>query len=315
VSTPPPTGRQLELARGDQHATIVELGAALRSYSIGGRPRVDGYERAEMCNGSRGQVLLPWPNRIASGAYHFGGVDHQLAWNEPQQHNAIHGLVRWSAWNVDAQSADRVALSLTLLPQPGYPFTTAYALEYALDEHGLTVRLRATNIGDRPCPFGAGFHPYLRLDPARIDGLELQSPASAHYFANEDQIPTGRAPVDGTDHDFRAPHPIGATRMDTAFTDLARAADGRASVTLRDPDTDDTVSMWCDESFDYLMVFTGDALPDAERRRTGLAVEPMTCAPDAFRSGDGLLVLEPGEAFEGSWGISSSGRARSARRS
>ena len=51
------------------------------------------------------------------------------------------------------------------------------------------------------------------------------------------------------------------------------------------------------------MVFTGDALPEPERRRQGLAVEPMTCAPNAFNSGDGLLTLAPGETFRGQWGI------------
>jgi aldose 1-epimerase len=301
--SPAPTGEQFDIVHGDQRATIVELGAALRAYEVGGRPRLDGYEHDEMCTGSRGQVLLPWPNRIAGGTYRFGGTDHPLAWNEPQKHNAIHGLVRWSRWNVDRAAADRVTLSHTLLPQPGYEFTVAFTLEYALGDDGLDVRVDATNLGAEPCPFGAGFHPYLRLDTERIDELELSSPASAYYLANADQIPTARAPVDDTELDFRAPRLIGSTRMDTAFTGLERGADGRATVTLRDPRSGDAVSMWCDERFDYLMVFTGDALPDPQRRRTGLAVEPMTCAPDAFRSGDGLLVLEPGETCTGRWGI------------
>jgi aldose 1-epimerase len=311
---PAPTGQQLELVRGDQRAIVTELGATLRSYTVGGRPRLDGFEVEEMCSGSRGQVLLPWPNRIASGAYRFGDVDHQLPWNEPQKHNAIHGLVRWSRWTVSARADDRVTLTHTLLPQPGYEFTVAFTLEYGLGDDGLEVRVDAKNLGTERCPFGAGFHPYLRLDPSHIDDLELESPASSHYLADADQIPTGREPVDGTAFDFRSPRAIGATRMDTAFTELARSAEGRATVTLRDRATGDAVSMWCDEGFGYLMIFTGDALPDAHKRRMGLAVEPMTCAPDAFRSGDGLLVLEPGETWTARWGIGASGRARSARR-
>ena len=301
--SPAPSGQQLELAFGDQRATVVELGAALRSYAVGGRPRIDGYETDEMCSGSRGQVLLPWPNRIAGGTYEFGGAEHQLALDEPARHNAIHGLTRWMQWRIDAVEPASAALSLTLLPRPGYPFTLELGLQYALLDTGLEVRVRATNVGSGACPYGAGFHPYLRLDPARIDALELQSPASAYYRSNDDMIPTGRERVDGTDYDFRTARVIGTTRMDTAFTDLARDDDGRAAVRLRDPASGDTVTMWCDASFGYLMVFTGDALPDAERRRTGLAVEPMTCAPDAFRSGDGLRVLEPGETAEGRWGI------------
>ena len=49
-----------------------------------------------------------------------------------------------------------------------------------------------------------------------------------------------------------------------------------------------------------MQVFTGD-LPDVRRR--GLAVEPMTCPPQALRTGEGLLRLEPGDAFRGEWGI------------
>jgi aldose 1-epimerase len=51
------------------------------------------------------------------------------------------------------------------------------------------------------------------------------------------------------------------------------------------------------------MVFTADGIPDTARRRRSVAIEPMTCAPNAFRSGDGLIVLQPGDSWSGSWGI------------
>jgi aldose 1-epimerase len=191
----------------------------------------------------------------------------------------------------------------TLYPQPGYPFLLGLELRYALGTSGLTVHAGATNLGNEACPYGAGFHPYLRLDPDRIDSLELSSPASEYYRSDDRMIPIGREPIAGSAFDFRDARAIAGTQMDTAFTRLARDADGRATVKLRDPATGDTVALWCDESYPYLMIFTGDALPDADRRRTGLAVEPMTCAPDAFRSGDGLEVLEPGASGSGAWGI------------
>ena len=62
-----------------------------------------------------------------------------------------------------------------------------------------------------------------------------------------------------------------------------------------------TTTLWADESYPYLMVFTGDPLPDVARR--SVAVEPMTCAPNAFRSGEGLIRLESGQAHVGNWGI------------
>jgi aldose 1-epimerase len=301
----PPSGRQIEIAAGDQRATVVELGAGLRTYTVAGRPRIDGYDRDEMCSGSRGQLLVPWPNRIADGTYELGGVSHQLAWNEPVMRNAIHGLVRWANWAVRESAADRVVLSHTLYPQPGYPFLLGLEIEYALDAEGLRVRTTATNLGTDPCPYGAGAHPYLRLDADRIDGLELLSPAATYYESDECKIPTRRASVAGTPFDFREPRTIGATVMDHAFTDLARDTDGRATVRLRDPANGTTVELWFDETYGYLMIFTGDALPDPHRRRTGLAVEPMTCAANAFRTGDGLQVLDPGATTSGVWGIRS----------
>jgi aldose 1-epimerase len=303
---PPPTGRQFEIAAAAHRATIVEVGAALRTFTVGSRDRIEGYSVDEMGSGSRGQVLAPWPNRIAAGSYDFGGAHHQLALNEPALGNAIHGLVRWVNWTVDAHDSDRVAMSHTLHPQPGYPFTLGLDIEYRLADDGLRVHLRATNLGADRCPYGAGFHPYLRLDPARIDRLELHAPAATYFPSDGHKIPTGRAPVADSPFDFRAARAIGATQMDHAFTDIERDPDGRATVRLRDPATGDTVALWFDAGYPYLMLFTGDSLPDAHRRRAGLAVEPMTCAPNAFRTGDGLVHLEPGAVASGSWGISAS---------
>ena len=59
-------------------------------------------------------------------------------------------------------------------------------------------------------------------------------------------------------------------------------------------------TLWADESYPYVMVFTGD-IPEIGRK--GLAVEPMSCPPDAFRSKDGVVVLEPDASWMGTWGI------------
>ena len=89
-----PSGEQFEIAAGDQQAVVVEVGGGLRSYSAGGRKLVDGYGADEMSSSGRGQVLIPWPNRLQDGSYEFDGRRHQLPLNEPQHHNASHGLVR-----------------------------------------------------------------------------------------------------------------------------------------------------------------------------------------------------------------------------
>ena len=95
---------------------------------------------------------------------------------------------------------------------------------------------------------------------------------------------------------------LGDVALDTGYADLARGADGLARVALTGPDGRG-LSLWLDEGYRYLMLFTGDSLPQPERRRRGLGVEPMTCAPNALASGDGLEVLPPGGALTATWGL------------
>ena len=296
-----PSGEQIEIRAGDQHAVVVEVGGGLRSYSVGGRELVDGYGVNEMSSSGRGQVLIPWPNRLQDGNYEFNGRRHQLPLNEPERRNAIHGLVRWVAWTTSAREAHRVVMEYVLHPQPGYPFSLRLGIEYALLNSGLRVRTTATNVGVDACPYGSGAHPYLTFGTATVDHLILHASARTVLRSDGRGLPIGTQSVEHTEYDFRQPRPIGATTLDHAFTDLERDRDGLARVAIRDPDHGTEVSLWVDESYPYLMLFTGDPLPDVRRR--SLAVEPMTCPPNAFRTGDALIRLEPGSSFTSTWGI------------
>jgi aldose 1-epimerase len=296
-----PSGEQIEIVAGDQQAVVVEVGGGLRSYTVGGRDVVDGYRADEMSSSGRGQALIPWPNRLEDGSYEFDGRRYQLPLNEPQRHNAIHGLVRWAAWTASAREPHRVVMEHLLYPQPGYPFSLRLSIEYTLSDSGLKVRTTATNVGIAPCPYGSGAHPYLTLGTATIDPLMLRIPARTVLRSDERGLPIGTQDVKDTPYDFRQPRRIGSTTLDHAFTDLERDEDGLARVRLRDPDRGIEVSVWVDEGYRYLMAFTGDPLPDVRRRSLG--VEPMTCSPNAFRNGDALIRLEPGSSFTSTWGI------------
>jgi len=278
------------------------VGGALRSYAVDGLDVVDGYGSDERCAAGRGQPLIPWPNRIADGRYRFAGTDNQLSLTEPKQANAIHGLVRWANWTPVEQAADRVVMAHLLHPQPGYPFLLDLRLAYSLADDGLTVGIEATNVGTTPLPFGAGAHPYLTLGTEVIDPLVLRAPGSTWIRSDDRQIPIGTEAVDGTPLDFRAPRPIGATVLDTGYGGLERDGGGRARVELATADGSRSVTLWMGRAFAWLMLFSGDTLA-ADKRRVGLAVEPMTCPPNAFQTGVGLLVLEPGETFSEAWGI------------
>ena len=195
----------------------------------------------------------------------------------------------------------RAVMEYVLHPQPGYPFSLRLGIEYALLEGGLQVQTTATNVGADACPYGCGAHPYLTLGTAPVDRLILQAPARTVLRCDGRGLPIGTEAVENTEYDFRQPRAIGSTTLDHAFTDLERDKAGLARVTLSDPDCRTEVSLWVDESYPYLMLFTGDPLPDVRRR--SIAVEPMTCPPNAFQSGDGLIRLEPGSSFTSTWGI------------
>ncbi|MPY91569.1 MAG: hypothetical protein GEV08_00485 [Acidimicrobiia bacterium] len=297
-----PSGEQYSITHGSQTVVITEVGASLRDYTAAGRPVLDGYGAEEPCTGGRGQSLLPWPNRVRGGRYPWQGSTEQLDLTEPDKGGAIHGLTRWANWRLVERSGHRARFAYVLHACPGWPFVLGCELDYSLGDAGLTVRTTATNLGRRACPYGTGAHPYLHAGAPTIDSARLAVPARRYLPVDGAGIPTGQAPVDGTPYDLRRARQLGDRRLDTAYTDLERDGDGRARAHLTRPDGR-RVALWLDEAYSYLQAFTGDTLPEPDRRRTGLAVEPMTCAPDAFNSGAGLVVLGPGDTHTAAWGI------------
>ena len=300
--TLPLTGAQFEIAAGDFTATVTELGAGLRALSLRGRPLIRTYAPDELPPAGAGQLLAPWPNRIDHGRYAFGGASYQLDISEPARDNAIHGLTRWASWRVAAQAPDHVELGLEVLGRPGYPFCLDLRAGYSLTAaDGLEVTVTAHNSGSRTAPFGVGSHPYFTSGPGLVDGCELQLPAGQWQPTDDRGIPTGEpADVTGSEYDFRAGRKIGATVLDDAFTALEVDADGRAWARLSGPDVQ--IAVWLGPGYRWLQVFTGDPLGEDARRRA-LAIEPMTCPPNAFVTGTDLITIEPGASVAFRWGV------------
>lgn len=299
--TGPPSGEQFEIGFDDQRATVVEVGGGIRRYEAGGRPVLQEYAEDRISDGAHGAPLVPWPNRLADGRYRFDGTGYQVPLTEPEKNNAIHGFLRWRPWRAVEHEPDRVVMAARLHPMPGYPFRLDLTIEYRLGADGLEVTATAENTGGHPCPYGFGQHPYLSPGTGLIDGCELQLAGRTRIETDaERQLPTGSAPVAGTRFDFTSPRVLGGLEIDFAFTELERDEAGRAWTGLRGPDGA-RAEIWVDETFPYVETYTGDTLaPDRARR--GLGTEPMTCAPNAFNSGDGLLRIEPDDSVSCRWG-------------
>jgi aldose 1-epimerase len=301
-SVTPPSGRQFEIFSGDQRATVVEVGGGIREYEVDGRPVFDPYPVGSMSDGAHGAPLIPWPNRLDQGRYTFDGTDHQVALTEPERENAIHGLLRWRAWRPLEVLDDRVVLGQRIHPMQGYPFMLDVVIDYRLDQTGLEVATTATNVGDEPCPYGAGQHPYLSPGPdaETIGACVLALEASTRISTDERGLPVGSEDVADTEFDFREGRRLGTLQVDSAFSDLARDGDNRAWACLTGPDGR-TAALWVDEHYPYLEIFTGDTLAP-HRRRRGLGCEPMTCPPNAFATGTDVIRLEPGDSVTMTWG-------------
>lgn len=299
----PLSGTQLSIAAAGYTAEIATVGATLRALRQGDRDLVVPFEADQVRPVFRGAVLAPWPNRVVDGRYTFDGQDHELALSEPKRSHALHGLVAWVDFAVGEHEADRVTLTTTVPAQEGYPFRVVVHVEYRLDAEGLHTTVTGTNTGDRPTPWGTGPHPYLSAGAGSVDDWTLTLPAAEVLEVTEDRlVPTELVPVHD-EFDLRTATLIGPRFIDHAFTGFDRDADGTAAITVTAADGHGVRVAFGPEC-GWAQVHTADHVVP-EYHRSGLAVEPMTCAPDAFNAGEdrGLVVLAPGAAHAAAWTI------------
>jgi aldose 1-epimerase len=294
VSTPL-TGEQLEITSGDARAVITEVGAGLRAFTFGGRPYVETFDPDSRPPLGAGTVLVPWPNRTAAGRWTWNEQPQQLSLSEPAVGNAIHGLLRHTYYRLGEQTPDAVTLHATVAAQPGWPVPLATSVRYAVGSDGLTVTHTVRNVGAKAVPFGVGAHPYLRAGASDTDDCELTLAASS-MLPLRDGLPTG-PPRPELELDFQTGRALRGLQLDHAFGDCA-VADGRIRHRLTGPDGG--VELWADPDFGWVQVFTPGEFPGRGR---AVAVEPMTCPPDALNSGIGLITVEGGETWTGSWGL------------
>lgn len=290
-----PTGAPYTLRHGDQEAVVTQQGATLRSYRVGGVEVLAGFGDEQMPTGCQGQHLMPWPNRIRDGRYEFNGATQQLAINEHERGNAIHGLVSWLAWEVMAHSENSITQRVLLLPQPGWPGVCGCTVRTSLSDEGLTIEVDAMNMGRQPFPFGYAAHPYLRLPSGTSDEWEVRLPFGQWLETDTRLLPLQLHPTAGSERDFSQGRPLGRQHLDTAFASPTTDGGWEASISHEGR----TVVLWADASLGWLQVYTpGD--------RASIAVEPMSVGPDAFNPGpthDDLEVLLPGQRTTHRWGL------------
>lgn len=318
-------GELIDLQAGEYQARVATCGAMLVHLRRHGRDLVIPFdaERA-LPGGWQGKTLVPWPNRIKGAAYTYAGTTFPVPCNEPATGSALHGLVGWSDFQVtrllnadgadldaeDSQTGESVipagvVLSLLMPASYAYPWTLQVEVTYALDaQAGLSYTVTTTNLGASldpadgepgapqsggvlaPAPYGVSWHPYLTRSVS-LDECVLEVPAATVLETDPATMaPTGRREVAGSELDWRGGRLVGGTHSDHAYTDLP---DGPWQVRLRGGEGNRAVVMAA--SVPWVQVFSAENL-----RRLGAAVEPMTCPPNAFTSGEDLITPDLGQS-------------------
>ncbi|OZD00974.1 aldose epimerase [Rhodococcus sp. 06-235-1A] len=304
--TPMADAQTYSLTSGKYRADIAAVGAGLRVLEYDGAALTETWEAGTKPPLSAGLVLAPWPNRTADGTFTFDGVEHRMEISEPSRNNASHGFVRRVAWTLVQHTDSRVEQSVDIGTHQGWPFSVTLTVVHELSADGLTVTATAKNTGDSAAPYGMGFHTYARVGDVPLDDCTLEFSAGTRLPLDpERNLPVGNSvSTADTEYDFRKPRTLRGVQLDTPFSASLPDADGRANHVLRGPDGAATV-LWTDSNFGWVQVFTADpandqAYPDRGR---ALAIEPMTCPPDALNSEIDLIVLEPGQTWSGTLGM------------
>lgn len=305
-----PTGEQFELAftSGNRRsgAIITEVAAGLRALWVDGVNIVESYDETSQPPWGSGIVLVPWPNRVRDGLWILDGAEQQLDLTEVERHNAIHGLLRNTAYRVAERAESSITLTATVFPQHGYKFHLETSVTYRLGDDGLSVTHEIVNVGVKRTPVAVGAHPYLCVGDEPIESLTLTLAASTRFEVDDRQNPISEVPVEGTVFDLRSGGRIGDLTLDDGFGGVL--PDGSHRLTAEDGRY---VELWRDAEFAYVQVFTNRMWPRGDELGLAIALEPMTAPADALNSGDGIRWLDAGERFTASWGIRYSGSSTS----
>jgi aldose 1-epimerase len=296
---------------GEYVSIIPDLGGSINNLVLKQNDKlvdiIDGYKSMEdakenLLTSFKGSNLYPFPNRIEGGKYSFKEQLLHLNCNFPQENNAIHGLVYDQPFDVISKEDGDFGCTLVLRyivtkPLPGYPYNNMIEVNYKWNEENQFVcSTKITNLSDDLMPVGHGWHPYFIAGNTKVDELYIQFPSKEILEVNDKGIPTGKKDEYISFNELK---PLGKTNFDSCF--LLSSEDKEATILIENKKENIKYKIWQENGvhkYNYLQVYTPPS-------RESIAFEPMTCSPNAFNTGEGLIVLAPQERITINWGIKS----------
>ena len=283
---------KVHISSNEVSAVISTEGAALIGLSVSKLDLIEPNTRDGLY---AGKILAPWPNRIRDGKYSFNKKDYQLPVNEVSKNNSLHGLVANCQWEVILQDQSKVILQ-HLLNQPDiYPGKLQLQVTYEIIENGIEITVLSENVGELSAPYGVSIHTYLVAGAlVKNNELLLQLPSDQFLEVDAERLlPIKLQPVTGSNFDFISLKKISNLFIDHAFK---YSSDYPRSILLLNAEGQGAEVIF-DEQSKWIQIHTADRDLQADSRMA-VAIEPMTCPPDAFNSGIDLIVLEPGKKHE-----------------
>lgn len=241
---------------------------------------------------SRSAKLFPFPNRLQHGTYTFQDKQYQLPANFPWSEHAVHGLLYNQAFKLVKSECNHESASVLLrfstpnLHQ-GYPFAVQIDILYQIDLHGtLSCTTDIKNLGQHLIPFGDACHPYFALD-CPLTETQLTMP-ECQLLELVDDLPSGNSSAFS---DYVSGQVLTSEPLNHCF----KFTDNKVvELCFERVDKKASLSYQQQACYPYLQLYT----PDSEH---SLAIEPMTCAANAFNNQIGLQTLAAQQQVSLQW--------------
>jgi len=256
-------------------------------YKAGSFNLIKGYnKKADFEKLYNSVILAPFPNRIKDGQYTFEHKTYQLPINHKEEKHAMHGLLFDKAFIIETMHTENELAHLSLKyayqgDVKGFPFPYECRVKYDWrPSENLTTTIEVKNTGDNIMPLGLGWHPYFMF-PSAVNELALQLNCDGKYLVDERMIPTLESQNFDTFQQLRL---LDDTVLDDCF---AFKSDGSHKTIVKDEVNNITLIIEQETGknlFNYLQLYT-------PKDRKSIAIEPMTCIPNAFNNGRGLIKL------------------------
>jgi aldose 1-epimerase len=266
------------------------LGASIQTLSINNIDILNGIDISKKGLDSykekyQSALLFPYVGRIQNGKYHYNNADHHLTINDKFHLNALHGLVYDKSFQVNNFELSEKEAIVQLAYESdstliGFPFEFKLQITYQISDEKLQLKFKIENRDTISLPFGLGWHPYFKTE-------ELNSNLISFHSVNKYVCDENLIPIETRSFNEKTTFKILNKSFDDTFILLKNEVKFKTDKYLAQ-------MKFSGSHENYLQIYTPED-------RKSIALEPITCIPNALNNRVGLREVQPNEAFE--WSI------------